>query len=57
MTSPAPKQGPAPAAPAPSSGKTRRVVLWLVVFGALTVGVILALIYGPRVTPFLDVTH
>lgn len=57
MTSPAPKQEPAPAAPAPSSGKARRVVLWLVVFGALTVGVILALIYGPRVTPFLDVTH
>jgi hypothetical protein len=29
-------------------------VLWLVVFGALVIGVALALIYGPRVTPFLD---
>lgn len=52
MTSP--QQGHAPS-PAPS--RTRRVVLWLVVFGALAIGVTLAFIYGPRVTPFFDVTH
>jgi hypothetical protein len=52
MTSP-------PTGQTPISGpsRTRRLVLWLVVFGALAIGVALALIYGPRVTPFLDVSR
>jgi hypothetical protein len=33
------------------------VVLWIVVFGALAIGVALAILYGPRVTPFLDVAR
>ena len=51
MTSPSPD----PLASSPS--RYRRLVLWLVVFGALAIGVALALIYGPRITPFLDVTR
>ncbi|HEY7567675.1 MAG TPA: hypothetical protein VH762_08905 [Gemmatimonadaceae bacterium] len=54
MTSPPPGQAPISA---PSSSRTRRVVLWLVVFGALAIGIALAFIYGPRVTPFLDASH
>ncbi|HJU74931.1 MAG TPA: hypothetical protein VJ717_14405 [Gemmatimonadaceae bacterium] len=52
MTAPTP--GPAQTS-APS--RTRRFVLWLVVFGAIVIGVALAFIYGPRVTPFLDVSR
>ena len=49
MTSPPPGQS------SPSTlGRGKRILLWVVVFGALIIGVALAFIYGARVTPFLD---
>ncbi|MEW5918596.1 MAG: hypothetical protein AB1762_19495 [Gemmatimonadota bacterium] len=52
MTSPT----PGPVQP-PTPKGSRRVLLWVVVFGALAIGVALAILFGSRVTPFIDVAR